>query len=577
MHLLSDGPVAGQVSRTIGIPAGSGVSTDKGEWSASDLLSLFVALGKALPMILGALEMAEAALILLDGEKPRAAKIKAPLRLAERAYPNSDPASMRKRATLATGLSRLKAKTTPASRLAAGYAMMSERDQASDVRLADIVGSKLSYQLLRSYGATTSDDRIAPQPMLMWKKAWWVPDVVWSGDNTLMRNVGKGAAGKQAAIAEGPAFRTRQAALNNAGVSTPVPTGAPSARPELLAAQRAAGQVPSSFVPGRPTSYTPSVPTTQPNPTQTTPYGQSAIGDPGWDPSWNVPASGGGIVMGPNTDPLAGYLPPNSQPAQPSRPAAQPSGQPAPPLAVWNPPVAQTNWMGDPVPQQSGSSGGSAAPGWSDPGYGFGWMEGEDFGSEESYGFSSFPISEGEAYQEQLGADNLGAWFDHKIDQAATLIRMDSRIGHALDLSAWRTRDDDPVVRAFDAEDEAASRMGYCSSCGPGGMRQNDFSGNLKPGVFFSSPSVVASITPDNPGWFGEVNLATYPYTLRLGNGSGEGRSTVSLAHELAHIANRMYKLDLSHEQVHEVGVFFGQTGFPAYASFLKHIRGAQP
>jgi hypothetical protein len=72
---------------------------------------------------------------------------------------------------------------------------------------------------------------------------------------------------------------------------------------------------------------------------------------------------------------------------------------------------------------------------------------------------------------------------------------------------------------------------------------------------------------------FGEVHLSQLPFPLHVSANSSEPRATVALAHELAHVANKLYKLPLNHHQVHDLGVFFGTEGFPLYRQFVKHIN----
>lgn len=105
------------------------------------------------------------------------------------------------------------------------------------------------------------------------------------------------------------------------------------------------------------------------------------------------------------------------------------------------------------------------------------------------------------------------------------------------------------------------------------GVRLSDFAGSIPSGEFYRSPLVVARVSSEPLAYFGEVDLGTRPFSVTIGGNTGEGRAVVTLAHEFAHIADKLYKLGLTHEQVHALGIFTAENVFPAYEAWSRHLR----
>jgi hypothetical protein len=159
--------------------------------------------------------------------------------------------------------------------------------------------------------------------------------------------------------------------------------------------------------------------------------------------------------------------------------------------------------------------------------------EGGAFNEEEGYPYEEFESSEE---------------FDELADACAFAL------GHPSNLS--------PVQR--DGTD-------YACSCG--GLRLRDFSGPLPSGTFFNSRLVRGRIETLPDGVFGQVDLSDTPFSLSISNSAGPARARIALAHELAHVANKLYKLGLSHSAVHDLGVFYSTEGLPALQSLSNQAR----
>lgn len=116
--------------------------------------------------------------------------------------------------------------------------------------------------------------------------------------------------------------------------------------------------------------------------------------------------------------------------------------------------------------------------------------------------------------------------------------------------------------------------------CGLCDFAHRGFQGRLPSGRFYSSALVQGSLSRDlGDGVHGEVKLGTLPFPIRISAHHTAARGAIALAHELAHVANLLYKMGLPHDKVHELGAFFATEGLPmmkAYESFLAQ-KGGQP
>jgi len=70
------------------------------------------------------------------------------------------------------------------------------------------------------------------------------------------------------------------------------------------------------------------------------------------------------------------------------------------------------------------------------------------------------------------------------------------------------------------------------------------------------------------PGVFGETQLDTRPFVITLNPNVVKSRAEVSLAHELVHVLSELYKLDLTHEQIHDVAPFIVSEIVPTINAF---------
>lgn len=532
MIVLADGNKEAVVLRSMGTPVGR-ASADTTSWSARDLIALSLALARNVSPWL---RLAALASTVLDGHSRTSDH--SVRRLADALSDAGGVRSPRKRALIRKGLGRVVRKSVNGSVLE--RRMRDVSPTAAQSAAANRVGGTLTYGELRALGALTSTDQLCPIPTLMWKLHWWTPQHLYTGDSSVFVNVGKGAAGKQAARAAQPAYEARKAAARAAGQQAPAPpanapsaVGVPGARrstPLSVNAQPAVAAVIASGSSLTPATVTPAAPA--PAPTQT---------------SSELPP--------PEMEEPANYEPwPEQAPTGPDfswTEEPQSAGQPQ----IIVPPVVQP-------------PGGVITPG----SYNTSWVE------EESGGYSpfeepfSYPIDPENALWSPFGGEDIGPWYDEvRATASPAALAALEYVGSVDELS-----ENDAIVRVYDAQDEAAPRGNMCAHCGKALVRLGDFTGRIKPGEFFRSEHLVARVADEGLGYFGEIDIGSDPMRITIGNDIGEARGKIALSHELVHMLNRMLKLPLSHEQVHNMGVSLVREYLPVMRALDKHFsKGA--
>jgi hypothetical protein len=109
----------------------------------------------------------------------------------------------------------------------------------------------------------------------------------------------------------------------------------------------------------------------------------------------------------------------------------------------------------------------------------------------------------------------------------------------------------------------------FCTPCN----NDPDFSGKLPVGTFYKSKLVKASLRNDlSKGVYGMVELHDSPFPISVSSNHGPARARIALAHEIGHVANRLYKLGLPHSKVHDLGVFYATEGAPALSALERKL-----
>lgn len=110
-----------------------------------------------------------------------------------------------------------------------------------------------------------------------------------------------------------------------------------------------------------------------------------------------------------------------------------------------------------------------------------------------------------------------------------------------------------------------------CHACGATADR--DWRGALPEGEFYRSQLVSASVRKDlGRDVFGMVHLNRFPFPVAISGAHGPVRARIALAHELAHVANKVYKMGIPHSAVHDLGVFYATEGLPALRALEAHV-----
>jgi hypothetical protein len=87
----------------------------------------------------------------------------------------------------------------------------------------------------------------------------------------------------------------------------------------------------------------------------------------------------------------------------------------------------------------------------------------------------------------------------------------------------------------------------------------------IKPGRVYQGSAFSVDVGDLPNGVYGEVDLSSRPFRMVINRRVMKPRALISFAHESMHIMDALYKLNLTHEQVHALGVYLAQEVMPAY------------
>lgn len=110
-----------------------------------------------------------------------------------------------------------------------------------------------------------------------------------------------------------------------------------------------------------------------------------------------------------------------------------------------------------------------------------------------------------------------------------------------------------------------------CAACDAGDG--SDWRGALPEGTFYKSNLINAAVKRRiGEGTYGMVHLNKFPFPVTISGDHGPVRARIALAHELAHVGNKLYKLGIPHSAVHDLGVFYATEGLPALRALEQHL-----
>jgi hypothetical protein len=72
---------------------------------------------------------------------------------------------------------------------------------------------------------------------------------------------------------------------------------------------------------------------------------------------------------------------------------------------------------------------------------------------------------------------------------------------------------------------------------------------------------------------FGQVDINRMPFSMSISGEHGPVRASIAMAHEMAHVADQMLKLGMSHDKVHSLGEFYFREGLPALESLKRFLN----
>jgi hypothetical protein len=98
---------------------------------------------------------------------------------------------------------------------------------------------------------------------------------------------------------------------------------------------------------------------------------------------------------------------------------------------------------------------------------------------------------------------------------------------------------------------------------------------SLPAGRAFASNAFTVDIGDLPLGVYGEVDLGARPFRMTLNRRVKVPRMFASFSHEAFHIMDALFKLNLTHEQVHALGVYLAQEVMPAYHALESRVTSA--
>jgi len=108
-----------------------------------------------------------------------------------------------------------------------------------------------------------------------------------------------------------------------------------------------------------------------------------------------------------------------------------------------------------------------------------------------------------------------------------------------------------------------------CNNASTGFQRPVLYDG---PREIFSSNWLKVELMPMDDGIFGETDISERPFRIRLNSQKANSRVQLSALHEMLHVMNSVFKLNLTHQQVHDVAVFFTGDVVPAVLALQKAL-----
>jgi hypothetical protein len=106
-----------------------------------------------------------------------------------------------------------------------------------------------------------------------------------------------------------------------------------------------------------------------------------------------------------------------------------------------------------------------------------------------------------------------------------------------------------------------------CNNRGEDGFFRSDA---LPPQTVFSSNWLNVKLGSLPSTDYGQVDVSRRPFAVTINRSVVPSRMEASLVHELMHVLNSLYKLNLTHEQVHDTGLFLISEVIPAVASLNR-------
>jgi len=115
-----------------------------------------------------------------------------------------------------------------------------------------------------------------------------------------------------------------------------------------------------------------------------------------------------------------------------------------------------------------------------------------------------------------------------------------------------------------------------CTRCTDSTPERQNYSfwrdGALKEGEIYRSNMMRIGVGTLPIGVHGETIIDQLPFDITISRDQVPARAQIALSHEVAHVMDETYKMGLTHEQVHDMGVFLTTEGLPALSALSDKL-----
>jgi hypothetical protein len=133
---------------------------------------------------------------------------------------------------------------------------------------------------------------------------------------------------------------------------------------------------------------------------------------------------------------------------------------------------------------------------------------------------------------------------------------------------------DQPSFRLPSGRGSVLHDLGQCPNCPNDATYYSRRDATPLPtGTFFNSTWFTAQLASMPDDVYGEIEVDQLPYRVTINNKNVASRAEQAFVHEMMHAVNEIFKLGLSHDQVHAVGTFMFSETLPAFMALQAMLQ----